>query len=42
VTLGGGGRGGDTHTPHEWFENRAGALGLARALTVITATAGAA
>ena len=40
VTLGGGGRGGDTHTPHEWFENRAGALGLARALTVIAATAG--
>lgn len=42
VTLGGGGRGGDTHTPHEWFENRAGALGLARALTVIAATAGTA
>lgn len=42
VTLGGGGRGGDTHTPHEWFENHAGALGLARALTVIVATAGAA
>ena len=42
VTLGGGGRGGDTHTPHEWFENRAGALGLARALTVIMAAAGAA
>jgi acetylornithine deacetylase/succinyl-diaminopimelate desuccinylase-like protein len=40
VTLGGGGRGGDTHTPHEWFENRAGTLGLARALTVIVATAG--
>ena len=42
VTLGGGGRGGDTHTPHEWFENRDGALGLARALTVIAATAGVA
>lgn len=42
VTLGGGGRGGDTHTPHEWFENREGALGLARALTVIAAAAGAA
>jgi acetylornithine deacetylase/succinyl-diaminopimelate desuccinylase-like protein len=42
VTIGGGGRGGDTHTPHEWFENREGALGLARALTVIAATAGAA
>jgi len=40
VTLGGGGRGGDTHTPHEWFENRNGALGLARALTVIAVTAG--
>lgn len=42
VTIGGGGRGGDTHTPHEWFENREGALGLARALTVIAAAAGAA
>lgn len=41
VTLGGGGRGGDTHTSHEWFENRAGALGLGRALTVIVATASA-
>ncbi len=42
ITIGGGGRGGDTHTPHEWFENREGALGLARALTVIAAVAGAA
>jgi acetylornithine deacetylase/succinyl-diaminopimelate desuccinylase-like protein len=39
VALGGGGRGGDTHTLREWFENRDGALGVARALTVITALA---
>lgn len=35
VSLGAGGIGGDTHTPFEWFENREGALGLSRALTVI-------
>lgn len=40
VTLGAGGCGGDTHTTHEWFENRDGALGLARALATILLTAG--
>ena len=39
VALGCGGRGGDTHTPNEWFENRDGALGVGRALTVIAALA---
>jgi acetylornithine deacetylase/succinyl-diaminopimelate desuccinylase-like protein len=40
VALGAGGTGGDTHTMAEWFENRAGALGLTRALAAIVATAG--
>jgi acetylornithine deacetylase/succinyl-diaminopimelate desuccinylase-like protein len=40
VALGAGGTGGDTHTTGEWFENRAGALGLTRALAAIVATAG--
>lgn len=40
VALGAGGIGGDTHTTGEWFENRAGALGLTRALAAIVATAG--
>lgn len=40
VALGAGGRGGDTHTPHEWFENRDGALGLARVMTLLVTLAG--
>lgn len=40
VGIGAGGAGGDTHTTHEWFANRAGALGLARALAAILTTAG--
>lgn len=40
VALGAGGRGGDTHTTHEWFENRDGALGLARAMTLLVGVAG--
>ncbi|MCC6931453.1 MAG: M20/M25/M40 family metallo-hydrolase [Gemmatimonadaceae bacterium] len=39
IALGAGGRGGDVHTPHEWFENREGALGLVRALTILAAVA---
>jgi tripeptide aminopeptidase len=39
VALGAGGRGGDVHTPREWFENRDGALGIVRAMTVLAATA---
>ena len=34
IALGAGGRGGDAHTPQEWFENVDGALGIARVLTV--------
>lgn len=40
IALGAGGRGGDVHTPREWFENRDGTLGLVRAMTVLAALAG--
>lgn len=40
VALGAGGDGGDTHTVREWFENRDGSTGLARAMTVLVAAAG--
>ncbi|SRR5579883_318707 len=40
VALGAGGRGGDTHTASEWYDNTDGPLGLARALTVIVTAAG--
>lgn len=39
IALGGGGRGGDAHTPGEWFQNVEGTLGLARALTIVCAAA---
>lgn len=39
VALGAGGRGGEVHTPREWFENRDGSLGLVRAMTVLAAAA---
>ncbi len=39
VALGAGGRGGEVHTPREWFENRDGALGIVRAMTILAATA---
>jgi acetylornithine deacetylase/succinyl-diaminopimelate desuccinylase-like protein len=42
VAIGGGGRGGDTHTPHEWFENHEGARGVMRALVLLAALSGAA
>jgi acetylornithine deacetylase/succinyl-diaminopimelate desuccinylase-like protein len=40
IAIGAGGRGGDAHTPHEWFENAEGTLGVARALTIVVAAAG--
>ena len=40
IAIGGGGAGGDTHTPTEWFENRDGARGIARAALVVAALAG--
>jgi tripeptide aminopeptidase len=40
IALGAGGRGGDAHTPHEWFENIDGTAGIARALTVICQASG--
>jgi di/tripeptidase len=42
VAIGAGGRGGAAHTPQEWFENADGALGIARALTVVCCAAGVA
>jgi tripeptide aminopeptidase len=40
VAIGAGGRGGDAHTPAEWFENTEGTLGLSRALGVVISAAG--
>lgn len=40
VAIGGGGAGGETHTPGEWFENRDGARGVARAALLLAALAG--
>jgi len=40
VALGAGGRGGDTHTVGEWYDNTDGTVGLARALTVVVTAAG--
>ncbi len=40
IALGAGGRGGGVHTPGEWYDNTDGALGVARALTVLVAAAG--
>ena len=40
IAIGAGGRGGDMHTPGEWFENVDGPLGIARALTIVVAAAG--
>ena len=39
IALGAGGRGGDAHTVGEWYDNTDGALGLARALTVVVTAA---
>ena len=40
IAIGAGGRGGDAHTPGEWFENDHGTLGIARALTIVATAAG--
>jgi len=40
IAIGAGGRGGDTHTSTEWFEDVDGVRGLARALTIIVEAAG--
>jgi len=40
IAIGGGGRGGDTHTPHEWYENHEGTRGVVRALVLLAAVAG--
>ncbi|HET7458700.1 MAG TPA: M20/M25/M40 family metallo-hydrolase [Gemmatimonadaceae bacterium] len=40
VAIGAGGRGGNAHTTHEWFDNADGPVGLARALTILVAAAG--
>jgi acetylornithine deacetylase/succinyl-diaminopimelate desuccinylase-like protein len=39
IAIGAGGRGGNTHTPTEWFDNTDGTLGLARALTILLCAA---
>ena len=39
IAIGAGGRGGGVHTPGEWYDNTEGALGVARALTVLVAAA---
>jgi tripeptide aminopeptidase len=39
IAIGAGGRGGDAHTPAEWFENADGTLGIARALTIVVCAA---
>src|SRR5919106_5850108 len=40
IAIGAGGRGGDAHTPGEWFDNTDGPLGVARALGVVVHAAG--
>lgn len=39
IAIGGGGAGGDTHTPAEWFENREGSVGISRAMLIVAAMA---
>lgn len=39
ITIGAGGRGGGAHTPDEWYENAAGARGVARAMMVLVSLA---
>ncbi|HKT09415.1 MAG TPA: M20/M25/M40 family metallo-hydrolase [Gemmatimonadaceae bacterium] len=40
IAIGAGGRGGDAHTPAEWFDNTDGHTGLARALAIVIGAAG--
>ena len=39
IAIGAGGRGGGVHTANEWYDNTDGAIGVARALTVVVAAA---
>jgi tripeptide aminopeptidase len=39
IAIGGGGLGGDAHTESEWYDNTAGSLGVARALTIVAVAA---
>jgi acetylornithine deacetylase/succinyl-diaminopimelate desuccinylase-like protein len=39
IAIGAGGRGGDVHSPREWFDATDGARGLARALTIVVTVA---
>ncbi len=39
IAIGAGGRGGEAHTPGEWFDNGDGPLGIARALTIVMGAA---
>ena len=39
IAIGGGGAGGETHTPSEWFENREGSRGVVRAALLLAALA---
>ena len=39
IAIGAGGRGGDAHTPGEWYDNTDGPLGIARALTILVTAA---
>jgi acetylornithine deacetylase/succinyl-diaminopimelate desuccinylase-like protein len=40
IAIGAGGKGGDTHTSSEWFEDVDGLRGMARAMTIIIEAAG--
>lgn len=40
IAIGAGGRGGDAHSPTEWFDNTDGCTGLARALAIVVGAAG--
>ena len=39
IAIGAGGRGGDAHTPVEWYDNIDGPLGIARAMTILATAA---
>lgn len=39
IAIGGGGRGGDTHSSREWFDNTGALAGVERALTIVGAMA---
>jgi tripeptide aminopeptidase len=39
IAIGAGGRGGDAHTPGEWYDNTDGPLGIVRAMTILATAA---